>query len=36
MRASFLPVETHREDGGWNQPGLNMFSFLAAIKSLVN
>ena len=27
MRASSLPVETHCEDGGWIQPGLNLFSF---------
>ena len=36
MRASFLPVETHCEDGGWIQPGLNLFSFSDAIKPLVN
>ena len=36
VRASFLPVETHCEDGGWIQPGLNLFSFSAAIKPLVN
>ena len=36
VRASFLPVETHCDDGGWIQPGLNLFSFSAAIKPLVN
>ena len=36
VRASSLPVETHCEDGGWIQPGLNLFSFSDAIKTLVN
>ena len=36
LRARSLPVETHCEDGGWIQPGLNLFSFSDAIKTLVN
>ena len=32
VRASSLSVETHCEDGGWIQPGLNLFSFSDAIN----
>ena len=34
VRASFLPVETHCEDGGWIQLGLNLFTSNKAFSSL--